>query len=250
MASRNRKKKIIHLEQELKLAHAELRKLRDYHGRIIKSKDKAYGVLEDQFIKLKNTTKILRISIPVVLGLMLYTYVNPPEKVIVKKIQVSAPAVDHRVSLGKWEYEEYLRDKAAEYNLEPKWLRVAIRESGKYGIDPNLVLAVIHVESRGNTHAISSADARGLMQVLPSTGRWIAAMRKEEWKGKESLHDPYLNIRYGVWYLDKMLKWAEEDRERALAAYNGGQGNVEKLGVAPFKDYARMVEEKYLGSST
>jgi len=249
MASRNRKKKIIQLEQEVKRAYAELRKLREYNNRIIKSKDRAFGLLENQYIQLKNSTRILRWSVPATLALMLNVYINPPEKIIIKKVHIPVPEINHRISLGKWEYEEYLRNKAADHNIELSWLRIVIRESGKYGIDPNLTLAVIHVESRGNPDAISTANARGLMQVLPSTGRWIAAMRREEWKGVESLHDPTLNIVYGTWYLNEMLKWADENREKALAAYNGGPGNVQKLGVSPFKDYARMVEEKFLESS-
>lgn len=102
------------------------------------------------------------------------------------------------------------------------------QESESWGVDPYLVAAMIHVESRFRPDAKSSAGAIGLMQVKPSTARSIA--RRVGIEGKMSakgLRDPDRNIRVGCAYLAYLLERYDGDERLALAAYNGGLTNAD-----------------------
>lgn len=97
----------------------------------------------------------------------------------------------------------------------------------EYGVDPYLVAAVIRVESKYYPQALSPMGARGLMQVMPETGAWVAEQLGLEDFEPEQLFDPETNIRIGTWYLAN-LKQEFGDLTFALAAYNGGRGNVRR----------------------
>ncbi len=92
-----------------------------------------------------------------------------------------------------------------------RWAPLATMVANEYGLDPNLVLSVIQVESCGDPAAISPAGAQGLMQVMPFHFE----------KGEESL-DPLTNVRRGAQVLREGLRTARGDTALALAAYNGG----------------------------
>ena len=93
-------------------------------------------------------------------------------------------------------------------------------------LDPLLVAAIIRVESGFNTRATSPKDARGLMQILPSTGAWAASQMGLTGFTGEGLYEPEQNIAIGTWYLQNLLQQFEGKTTIALAAYNGGRGNV------------------------
>jgi soluble lytic murein transglycosylase len=99
------------------------------------------------------------------------------------------------------------------------------REAAKHNIDPTWVAAEIRAESVFNPKARSHADARGLMQVLPSTGAGIAKRLGLPWRGGESLYEPEFNISLGTAYLREL-----EDKYGmayiAIAAYNAGPAPV------------------------
>jgi|GEM_PF-52637 len=99
------------------------------------------------------------------------------------------------------------------------------REAAKHNIDPTWVAAEIRAESVFNPRARSHADARGLMQVLPSTGAGLARRLGLPWSGGGDLYDPDLNIALGTAYLREM-----EDKYGqtyiAIAAYNAGPAPV------------------------
>lgn len=97
----------------------------------------------------------------------------------------------------------------------------------EYGLDPLLVAAVIRTESGFRPTARSSQGARGLMQIMPETGEWIASQMKIPY-APELLDDPDYNIRMGCWYLGHLLDQFGGDTTVALAAYNGGRTNVQK----------------------
>ncbi len=103
-----------------------------------------------------------------------------------------------------------------------------VREAAiKYGIDPYLIWAVMREESHYRKEAVSWVGALGLMQIMPSTGKEITTALKVDFK-EEDLLIPQINIEFGAYYISKMLNMFSGDIDKALAAYNGGPGNVRK----------------------
>ncbi|OGQ83735.1 MAG: hypothetical protein A3F90_04425 [Deltaproteobacteria bacterium RIFCSPLOWO2_12_FULL_60_19] len=100
-------------------------------------------------------------------------------------------------------------------------------ESRKYSLDPELILAVIRVESGFRRRAVSSAGARGFMQIRPFVADALAEeLGVEKWKGIESLDDPVTNVKLGVFYL-AYLKQRFGDLRLALSAYRWGPTKVQ-----------------------
>jgi soluble lytic murein transglycosylase len=99
------------------------------------------------------------------------------------------------------------------------------------GIDPALLAAVIYQESKFSAHARSRSGAIGLMQLTPSTAKGIALRTGGTAFRVSDLTDPAINIRYGTWYLhDLFAKYGS--LRLVLAAYNAGQGNVDRWRAA------------------
>ncbi|HET6447789.1 MAG TPA: lytic transglycosylase domain-containing protein [Conexibacter sp.] len=94
-------------------------------------------------------------------------------------------------------------------------------------LDPSLIAGVIYAESKFND-STSSAGALGLMQLLPSTAHFIAQRSGGTAFTTEDLSTPEINIAYGSWYLRYLLDRYDGDEVLALAAYNGGMGNVDR----------------------
>ncbi|MCI0408021.1 MAG: lytic transglycosylase domain-containing protein [Acidobacteria bacterium] len=111
------------------------------------------------------------------------------------------------------------------------------RESGRYGLDPNLVEAVIATESNFNPWAVSPKGARGLMQLMPGTAQRF---------GVKNVHDPSQNIQGGVQYLRYLLDLFGGDLVLALAAYNAGEGVVQSLGRVPNYQETRQYVDRVL----
>lgn len=95
----------------------------------------------------------------------------------------------------------------------------------EYDVDPYLVFAVIHTESRFRENVVSPAGAMGLMQVTEETGEFIAKRLEIDNYSKEMLFTPEMNIRMGVYYLS-YLKESFPVKETQLAAYNAGPNRV------------------------
>ncbi len=103
------------------------------------------------------------------------------------------------------------------------------QESRRYGFDPELILAVIHIESSFYNWSVSKKGALGMMQLIPATGRAMAKRTSVSWKGeKESLFDPYVNIRLGIRYLYSLTQQFP-NLHTALTAYNYGPTRVRQM---------------------
>jgi soluble lytic murein transglycosylase len=112
-----------------------------------------------------------------------------------------------------------------------KYKDMVIKYSATYGLDPYLVFALINVESHYKPDAESQKDAKGLMQITPSTGKWAAEKVGIGDFEDSMLYDPGVNLRLGCWYLSSLknefgLRESESDIVLMLASYNGGSGNV------------------------
>jgi soluble lytic murein transglycosylase len=95
-----------------------------------------------------------------------------------------------------------------------------------YDLDPALLAAVIYRESKFDAGARSSSGAIGLMQLLPETAKGIALHTGGSRFVVSDLYNPEINVRYGAFYLRRLLtKYG--DTKLALAAYNAGQANVD-----------------------
>ena len=97
----------------------------------------------------------------------------------------------------------------------------------QYDLDAALLAAVIYRESEFDADARSSSGAIGLMQLLPDTAEGIAQLTGGSGFVVDDLYDPEINVRYGSFYLRRLLRKYEDER-LALAAYNAGQANVDE----------------------
>jgi soluble lytic murein transglycosylase len=96
-----------------------------------------------------------------------------------------------------------------------------------YELDAALLAAVIYRESKFEADAKSDSGAIGLMQLLPDTAKGIALNTGGSRFRVDDLYDPEINVRYGSFYLRRLLR-KYEDTRLALAAYNAGQANVDR----------------------
>jgi len=94
-------------------------------------------------------------------------------------------------------------------------------------IPPAYVASVILAESSYDPQAVSSVNAQGLMQLLPSTAEWIAGKLGETYT-EGCLFDPETNLRYGCWYLGFLMARYNGDMRLSSSAYHAGQGTVDK----------------------
>lgn len=100
------------------------------------------------------------------------------------------------------------------------------RYSTDSGVDPYLLTAIMKTESNFNPDAVSPKGARGLMQIMPETGEWIARQSGITPFHPDLLFDPETSIRMGAWYIADLQREFGGNRIMVLAAYNGGRGNV------------------------
>ncbi|MDQ7028872.1 MAG: tetratricopeptide repeat protein [Ardenticatenia bacterium] len=106
----------------------------------------------------------------------------------------------------------------------PYWDLLAPQAEAR-NIDPLLLAAVIHQESRWEPVAESPAAARGLMQVIPDTGQWIAAQIGRPFATRD-LFRPIISVEFGTYYLAWLLERFEANPFYALAGYNAGPNRV------------------------
>ena len=114
------------------------------------------------------------------------------------------------------------------------------RLAPQFRVDPKLALSIIAVESNFDSYAVSRSSAMGLMQLIPQTARRF---------GVRNAFDAQQNLRGGLAYLRWLLAYYEGDVSLVAAAYNAGEGAVDRhRGVPPFeetREYVRRVTARY-----
>ena len=140
-----------------------------------------------------------------------------------------------------------------------KYKEYIIKYSEEYNIDKVLVASVIYAESKFDANAQSNKGAVGLMQIMPTTAQEIASNLKEDYN-KDKLFEPETNIKYGCYYLSKLIN-RFKNTDTALCSYNAGMGVVNKwlqderystdgksLQIIPYeetKNYVDKIKKSY-----
>jgi Rod binding domain-containing protein len=119
-----------------------------------------------------------------------------------------------------------------------KWKDLIQKAGDLYGVDANLISAIIVRESGGNPDAVSAKGAKGLMQLMDSTAGEM---------GIRSAFNPEQNILAGTKYFSQMLERYKGDASLALAAYNAGPAAVDRYGAIPPYDETRNYVSSVLG---
>jgi soluble lytic murein transglycosylase-like protein len=163
----------------------------------------------------------------------IFAYVDSNGKLVVSDKQIDSRSkafdplnyktVKNRTSTAVAKASTDLHEKALRYSS-------LIDDVAKeVGLNAHLIHAVIQVESAYNPMAISSKGAKGMMQLIPATAARF---------GVDQVHDPESNIRGGARYLKKLLGLFNNDLKLTLAAYNAGEGAVQKYNnnIPPYPE--------------
>ena len=141
-------------------------------------------------------------------------------------LAVLASALVVLIALGAWAL--ILRGGAPLFDRYPMRYEAEIRQAAaEFSLDPAYVASVALAESSFDAEAVSSVGAIGLMQIMPSTGEWIAGKLDEAFDAQR-LYEPSVNLRYGCWYLRFLLDRYDGDMRTASTAYHQGQGRVDE----------------------
>lgn len=150
----------------------------------------------------------------------------------------------------------------ADGRLRVTWQDTIEHYAEQYNLEPAFVTAVIRCESSFRTHAESSVGARGLMQLMPDTAKWVAGKLNDPYDF-DRLYDAETSIRYGCWYLNYLSELFRGDPVLVAAAYHAGQGEVwgwlgdpaispdgvhvpiENIPISNTKTYAGRVTQAY-----
>jgi soluble lytic murein transglycosylase len=120
-----------------------------------------------------------------------------------------------------------LPNAVRELTLPLKHEDIIRQQAAEKDLPPDLLAAVIFAESHFRDQT-SHAGARGLMQITPATARYIAHLSGGTRFEQGDLSTPQINIAYGAFYLRYLMRRYDNHQVPALAAYNGGEGNVDR----------------------
>lgn len=201
---------------------------------------------------LKQIVLIFALFAPALLGFHLIT----PDKIIFTASEISSrfegeESVPHELD----KIFAIVKSHRSDISDAEAWRvsEVILEESEKRKLDPMMVVAIIRVESGFQSTMVSPMGARGIMQIMPDTGRFLTETLSDEYGLRpalfrpESLDDPLLNIRLGVYYLHDLTKQFQ-NLNLALLAYNAGPGEIQNRLANNLEfshDYATLVFETY-----
>jgi len=178
-------------------------------------------------------------------SLLLLTTLNPIDKAFemqwMSKQAAVAPLVvvqnqsldngDARLSTAHIEVILNKKLKGQSQGSNKKLAHHMVYLCNKFGFRPSFILSLIAAESSFNPNAKSSAKALGLMQIKPSTAKYIAEKRKLLiYQNAKDLYNPYINITLGIHYLHE-LKQRQMSTDHLLAAYNIGPTMLKRLSL-------------------
>lgn len=174
----------------------------------------------------------------------LYSYRSPQGQLVITDRPIDKKGytlVDRYISPEAKQRQREASRKLSPYQLSWSQIDGLVQPIARtYGVDPDLVKAIIAVESDRNARAYSAKNAIGLMQLIPDTADRFNV--KDPW-------DPRQNIKGGIKYLKFLLGYFEGHVDWVLSAYNAGEYAVDKYGgVPPFKEtrnYIRKVRRYY-----
>ncbi len=179
-----------------------------------------------------------------------------------------------RTAMGMAEHLGFDSDEASGFGLARERVRHPLVHWGEVRAiaretrtDPLLLLAIARQESLFQPRAVSRAGATGLLQLMPSTAEWMVTVERSITAGTvRDLGHPRNSLRLGAYYLRRMLNQVDGDAALALAAYNGGPGNLSKwrrrygtrdmdafIDAIPFgetRDYVKKVLGNYAAYHT
>ncbi|MEE9444511.1 MAG: transglycosylase SLT domain-containing protein [Cocleimonas sp.] len=200
-------------------------------GTYRKKFDSKVGIKEIKKPKAKKITKTASITRPS------ENFIEKPVKKLLDKVKSSSKK--SKTSSKKVRYCLGGSYKALD-KVTKKYAAPINKYSKKYGVSKALIKAVITAESCFNPKALSPKGAQGLMQLMPATAKRF---------GVTDRYNPDLNIKAGTNYLKFLLKYFKNDMIRVIAAYNAGEGAVNKYkGIPPYKEtknYVRKVATLY-----
>lgn len=161
--------------------------------------------------------------------------------------------------MSSLEYARFIQERTKDL-LPAEWrahseriARTLIEEANRYSMDPLFLMAVIRHESRFNPDALGRHGEIGLMQIKPSTARWVLSRRgisaPSETRLRDLLKDPAMNIRYGAAYFAHLRQSFKGRRHLYISAYNMGPSNVRQLLRENLKPriYSEKVLAEYVG---
>ena len=187
------------------------------------------------------TIWVLFETAPVVLGGSIQRYVDESGRVVFTNLGTDRTPAASALSPLLQAAAKAASTSAARAELYAPLIEEA---AGRYKINPDLVKAMIRVESNFNPEAVSIKGCKGLMQLLPDTAKRF---------GVKNIFDPTENLEGGVKYLRFLLDYFKNDLNLVLAGYNAGENAVTRhKGIPPYRetqDYVKKVTALYQPSA-
>jgi soluble lytic murein transglycosylase-like protein len=163
---------------------------------------------------------------------------KPAVPAVVQAPKPEAPKLDDEVERLRKAADLLVQVNTALGEPQSPYGKIIYDVAIRHAINPHLVAALIHVESAFNPRAVSPKGAYGLMQLLPETARRFGLTKKKD------LYDPRKNLEAGVRYLEWLANRFGGDTQKILAAYNAGEGAVQRFGgIPPYQETQSYVQK-------